>query len=201
MRLVSWLSMVLFLLAFAGLAAAADGPGTATVRQANTTLAALLKKEAAAGSTDEARLAAEVTEKLQSFLDVDELGHRALADHWQDLDEGKRAEFTKLLRDIVQKSYVKALRSRLHYGVAYDGEKTQGGNLLVTTRVLVDKQGTRQEIGVDYLLRRDGDHLRVYDLVTDGVGLVENYRAEFNKVIKREGFAGLLDRMRKKATG
>jgi ABC-type transporter MlaC component len=34
--------------------------------------------------------------------------------------------------------------------------------------------------------------------VTDGVGLVENYRAQFNKIIARDGFAGLMDRMRKK---
>jgi ABC-type transporter MlaC component len=35
-------------------------------------------------------------------------------------------------------------------------------------------------------------------VVTDGVGLVENYRAQFNKIIARDGFGGLMDRMRKK---
>jgi ABC-type transporter MlaC component len=31
------------------------------------------------------------------------------------------------------------------------------------------------------------------------VGLVENYRAQFNRIIAKEGFDGLLERMRKKA--
>ncbi len=201
MRWFHLFSIALFVLGLATGAAAAEGPGTTTVRQANATLTALLKKKASPGSADETHLATEVTEKLQSFLDVDELGRCALADHWNDLDAGQRGEFTKLLREIVQKSYLRALRARIEYGVLYDGEKTEGDHLLVRTRVRIDRQGTRQEIGVDYLLRRDGGHLRVFDLVTDGVGLVENYRAEFNKVIKREGFEGLLARMKKKVEG
>ena len=53
-------------------------------------------------------------------------------------------------------------------------------------------------MSVDYVLRKEGDTWRAYDLVTDGVGLVENYRAQFNKIIAKEGVAGLLERMRKK---
>jgi ABC-type transporter MlaC component len=35
-------------------------------------------------------------------------------------------------------------------------------------------------------------------VVTDGVGLVDNYRAQFNKIIAKDGMSGLIDRMRKK---
>jgi phospholipid transport system substrate-binding protein len=38
----------------------------------------------------------------------------------------------------------------------------------------------------------------VYDVVTDDLSLLENYRAEFNKVIARESFDALLGKMKKK---
>jgi phospholipid transport system substrate-binding protein len=53
-------------------------------------------------------------------------------------------------------------------------------------------------MSVDYALRKQGNSWRAFDLVTDGVGLVENYRAQFNKIIAKEGVNGLLERMRKK---
>jgi phospholipid transport system substrate-binding protein len=50
---------------------------------------------------------------------------------------------------------------------------------------------------LEYVLRQDGGTWRAYDVVTDGVGLVENYRAQFNKIIAKEGFDGLIARMQK----
>ena len=42
------------------------------------------------------------------------------------------------------------------------------------------------------------DHWVVYDVVTDEQSMLENYRAEFNKIINRDGFDALLKKMRKK---
>src|SRR6266545_1269784 len=106
---------LLVTLAVSRSALAADGPGTATVRKANATLTALLRRHPPAGSAEEQQLAHEVTASLQGFLDVEELGRRALTDHWATLAAAERAEFTKLLRELVQSSYLSALRSQLEY--------------------------------------------------------------------------------------
>ena len=47
------------------------------------------------------------------------------------------------------------------------------------------------------MLWKDG-HWVVYDVVTDEQSMLENYRAEFNKIINKDGFDALLKRMRKK---
>ena len=44
----------------------------------------------------------------------------------------------------------------------------------------------------------EGDKLRAWDVKTDGVGLVENYRTMFNKIIAKDGFDGLIAKMKKK---
>jgi phospholipid transport system substrate-binding protein len=190
--------LVALALALSVPAAAAEQPGTATVRQVNDKLQVLLKKKTAPGSAEEKQQAAEIDAKLKNFLDIDELGHRAMRDQWSKLTPAQQVEFTKLLREIVQGHYVRALRSELDYTVAYLGEKPAGEETTVSTELRLMKNGKKQVVGVDYALRKDNGNWRVFDIVTDGVGLVENYRSQFNQVIAKEGVEGLLARMRKK---
>ncbi len=183
-------------------AAGADTPpgqGTHAVQEANTTVRELLGHEVEPGSPAEKKLASQVTRSVRDFIDIDSLGEQAMRDHWAGLSSGKRREFLRLLRGLVEANYVRALRSNLEYRVRYLGEEAApGGRLLVRTEIQVERHGRARAIAIDYLLARDGKSWRASDVVTDGVGLVENYRAQFNKIIARDGFDSLVDRMRKK---
>jgi len=48
------------------------------------------------------------------------------------------------------------------------------------------------------LAELDGDKLKAWDIKTDGVGLVDNYREQFNKIVEKDGFDGLIAKMKKK---
>jgi phospholipid transport system substrate-binding protein len=176
-----------------------DGPGTKAVRNANDTIASLLKKKAAAGSAEEKEQAAKVTTSVRGFLDVDELGKRALVDHWTKLTAAQQKEFLELLRGLIEDNYVKGLRANLEYKVVYKGETEQAdGTRLVKTEIKTKRRGRPYTIKVDYVLQKSGTTWKCYDVVTDGVGLVENYRAQFDKIIGKDGFDGLLAKMKKK---
>jgi len=55
-------------------------------------------------------------------------------------------------------------------------------------------------VAIEYkLLIKEGRWL-VYDVITDEQSMLENYRAEFNKIINKESFDALLKRM-KEETG
>ena len=181
------------------LAAAQDGPGTKAVRKANETITKLLKQKAAPGSEAESKLAAKVTSSVRDFLDVDALGQRSLSDHWNSLSAAQQKEFLDLLRLLIEKNYVKGLRANLEFEVVYTGEKARGSDTVVSTQIKTTRRGRPYTLDIDYVLRKDGKSLRAWDVVTDGVGLVENYRAQFNKIIAKHGFDGLLSRMKKKA--
>ena len=177
--------------------ASADGSATKAVRQANKTISKLLTVNAEPGSPKEARVAKQVTDSVRGFLDVDELGRRAMVDHWAKLDEAQRKEFLDLLRALVEANYIKGLRARVDYKVVYSGEENRGDTVLVSTEVKAKRRGRPVTIAVDYSVRKEGKTFRVFDIATDGVGLVENYRAQFNRIIEKEKFDGLLSRMRK----
>lgn len=167
------------------------GPGTAVVKQANQTLSKLLKDKAAP---------AKVTASVRTFLDVDELGRAALVDHWKTLKPAEQTEFLAVLRQLIEANYVKGMNANLAYTVSYLGEHAEpNGDIVVNTKINAQRKGRPFSIAVDYVLRKDGAALRAFDVKTDGVGLVENYRAVFNKMIKAKGFGSVIDAMKKKA--
>jgi phospholipid transport system substrate-binding protein len=184
--------------AWAEPSAQAEGPGVNAVRRANERVSALLKQQTQPGSAAEKRRAQEITEQLAGFLDVAELGERALVDHWGKLEQKQKKEYLTLLRALVEANYIKVFRNNVDYDIRYLKEEAEGVNRRVYTELVVNKPEGKQTIGVDYVLRPDGQGWRAFDIVTDGVGMIENYRSQFNKIIAKEGVKGLLERMRKK---
>ena len=195
--LVSILSLVALVAPRA--AHAADGPGTKAVKSANDTISASLKTKATPGSDAEKKAAAKVTESVRNFLDIDELARRALVDHWGKLSKAQQDDYLATLRGLIEDNYIKGLRANLQYQVAYKGESTNPDKtLLVKTEVTAKKKGRPVKIAVDYVLVESGGKLKCFDIQTDGVGLVANYRTQFNKIIAKDGFDGLLAKMKKK---
>jgi phospholipid transport system substrate-binding protein len=189
-------------IASAGKAGKKDGPGTKAVRGANDTIGALLAKKVEAGSQDEKDLAAKVTDSVRGFLDVDALGERALSDHWSTLSDTQKKEYLDLLRALIEDNYVKGLRANLDYKVKYKSEaKQKDGTRLVKTEIKTKRHGRPFTVKVDYVLELDGKSWKAFDVVTDGVSLVDNYRAQFNKIIAKDGFDGLIAKMKKKRAG
>jgi len=196
---------IALLLTFTASAAlAAPGPGTAAVKQANETINGLLKQKVAAGSKEETDLATKVTTSVRSFIDIDELGKRAMVDQWAKLTPKQQTDFLGLLRELIEAQYVKGLRSNLDYAVKYTDETSdKDGNIDVATTIETKRKGRPITIQIDYVLVKQGATYKAWDVKTDGVGLVENYRTMFNKIIAKDGFDGLMGKMRdkKKDTG
>jgi len=196
-RLIILLFALLAAPAFAG----TPGPGTASVKAANQKISGLLKQKVAAGSKEEKDLAGKVTGSVRDFLDIDELGKRALADQWSKGTPAQQQEYLSTLRALIEDNYIKGLRSNLEYTVDYTGESIENGNPVVVTQINTKRHNRPYKIEVDYVLKKDGDKLKAWDVKTDGVGLVENYKEQFNKIVEKDGFAGLISKMKKKLQG
>jgi phospholipid transport system substrate-binding protein len=191
--------IVLLIAMFAVPAFADSKPGTTVVKTANEKISGLLKQKVAAGSKEEKDLAAKVTTSVRDFLDIDELGKRAMADQWSKLKPDEQTTFLATLRSLIEDNYVRGLRANLEYTVDYNGESTdKDGNIVVATQINTKRHGRPYKIEVDYVLKKDGDKWKAWDVKTDGVGLVENYRTQFNKIIEKDGFNGLISKMKKK---
>jgi phospholipid transport system substrate-binding protein len=163
--------------------------GTEVIQKANTRLRELLTSKAPASK---------VTAELRGLFDIGDLTKRALVDHWDKLTPAQRSGMQDTMRAIVEKNYIKQLRSNLEYEIKYVGEEKQGDDLRVKTVIQAQRKGRPLEIPVEYLLRAEDNTWRAYDVITDEVSLVDNYRSQFNRIIGKEGIAGLQKRMKDK---
>ncbi len=180
-----------------GYANAESGPATLALRQANATIQGLIQENVRKGTPEALALEGKIVMTVRQFLDIDELGRRALRDHTDSISPSQLDELLRLLRNLIEQSYVNALLSNKAYTVNYLDE-TNGSERQVSTEVHTTRKGRPYVVQVDFHLRREGAQWRAYDVETDGVSLIRNYRAQFNRIIAKEGYEGLLARMKKR---
>lgn len=158
----------------------------------------LLAQKTKAGTGAAKKNKEEVKKLVNSLLDFPELARLSLAKHWEGRSEKERTEFTGILKDLIERNYVKQLRSNLDYKLDYKSEKITGENALVSTVVKVEKKGRVTEIQIDYKLRKVKGTWMVFDVVTDEVSIVQNYRSQFNRIIRKESYEALVKKMKRK---
>jgi phospholipid transport system substrate-binding protein len=127
------------------------------------------------------------------IFDFAEITRRSLGRHWQSATPAEREELTRLLTALLERAYLGRLEQYSGERVVLAGEAVDGELATVRTR-LVARGGL--EIPVDYRLYRAGDRWVAYDVAVEGVSLVANYRAQFNKIIQTSSAQVLVQRLR-----
>ena len=129
------------------------------------------------------------------IFDFEEISRRTLGRHWQARTAAERDEFIQVFGDLLERSYIGKIETYSGDKVALLGDAIDGDLATVRTRI-VTRQGS--EIPVDYRMLRRGERWRAYDVVIEGVSLVANYRAQFDKIIQRTSYQQLVKQVREK---
>ena len=177
----------------------ADSSPLAELRKSNNTLKKLLAKQPPSWSPENDARNSDVRKVVDGFLAFDELARRALNRHWDGLSPKQRTEFVSTLRDLVDRNYLRQIHGKPDYDLKFDKE-TKNGNEAEVHGVLTTVTSKGKKVSVDLIYKTiyKGGHWVVYDVVTDDQSLLENYRAEFNKIIDKDGFDALVKRMKRK---
>lgn len=128
-------------------------------------------------------------------FDYEEMSRRSLGTSWTNLSDKDKHEFVSLFQTLLVNTYADKIESYTGDGVQYINERTEKEYAEVRTKVLTGKT----DIPLDYRLLHKGSAWRVYDVVVDGVSLVNNYRGQFSKILRNGSYADLVDQLRKKS--
>ena len=128
-------------------------------------------------------------------FDYQEMSRRALGAPWNSLSDQEKQEFVGLFQTLLTNTYADKIESYSGEGVHYLHERMEKDYAEVRTKVLSGKT----EIPLDYRLINRADDWRVYDVVVDGVSLVNNYRGQFTKILRATSYSDLVDQLRKKS--
>jgi phospholipid transport system substrate-binding protein len=179
-------------LTFAVVAPAFAGPGTDTMKAKQATLFDLLRQ----GSPDAQK---KIDGIFDDMIDYAAFAEASLGTEWSARSDAEKAEFSDLLKQLVRKSYQKNLKKILGYDVTYSGEDpADGGAVLVKTTSKAKDNARDEPVEIDFKMLQKGAAWKVQDIVTEGVSTVQSYRNQFTKIIKKDGFRALIDKMKKK---
>ncbi len=144
------------------------------------------------GAAAERRLSA----LLGELLDVRALSERVLGSVWSERSEAERRRFVEVLGKLVERSYRKGVRRTLGYRVRILGAERREDGVLVRTEARSKRDRRAPPIAIDYLMvRRGPGDWRIVDIVTDGVSLTRNYRRRFRRVLRKEGWRVLMEKL------
>ena len=173
------------------------GPVTDQLRRSIDRVTAILADPALEGPAMTTPRRAALRRVMDEVIDFPEAAKRALGAHWRARTEAERAEFVGLFQELVEYSYIVRIEPYAGEKVLYVGESVEGERATVRTR-LETKQ--HQEIAIDYHLHRQENRWLVYDVSISGVGLVGNYRTQFNTIIQTSSYAALITRIKARLT-
>ncbi|WKZ57573.1 MAG: ABC transporter substrate-binding protein [Bdellovibrionota bacterium] len=133
-------------------------------------------------------------ETLNERFDFEEMARRSLGPEWTKRSAEERTEFVKVFSDLLARTYLSRVETVSQETVQIVSERAEFPRSLVKTTVTA----SNEKFPLDYkLIHRDGGW-KVYDVVIENIGLVANYRNEFSGIIRKEGFDGLLTKLREK---
>ena len=193
-RLLSIHFFFLFLLSSLVPGANAGVP-TDQVKQTVDKVIDILKNKELKKPEKESERKAAIRKVVGERFDFEEMAKRSLALHWRNRTPQDKKEFVPLFSDLLERSYVKKIEKYTDEKILYTGEKIEGNYAVVDTKVITKRN---VETPIEYRLLKEDAGWKVYDVVIEGVSLINNYRTQFNKIIRENSYQELVKRMKNK---
>jgi phospholipid transport system substrate-binding protein len=129
------------------------------------------------------------------MFDFAEVSKRTLAQNWGKFSPQQQKEFIDLYTSLLEDTYADKI-------MAYTDEKIVFTNEVTLTDKTAEVRSTvlrkTAEVPINYRVMLKDDGWRVYDVVIEGVSLINNYRTQFREILANKPPAQLLEIIRKK---
>ena len=135
-------------------------------------------------------------------FDWEEMARRTLGPHWRDITPEQQKQFIDIFVDFLERTYISKIDLFLQEAKDFTAKNIsylketieQERYAMVETKILLNDK----ELPLNYKLINKNGSWVVYDLTIEGVGLVSNYRTQFNEILANGSFATLIDKLKAK---
>jgi phospholipid transport system substrate-binding protein len=152
-------------------------------------------KDLKAGNKEKAYKITE--EKILPYFDFDRISKLVLGKAWPAATKDEQEAFKKEFKTMLVKTYGSALLKFKDQTLNYKPTRFQPSDEEVLVKTEILKSGA-PPLPIDYMLEKDGDSWKVFDIIIEGVSLVTNFRGQFGNEIKQNGIASLISKLAEK---
>jgi phospholipid transport system substrate-binding protein len=158
----------------------------------------VLRDESLKGESGKNTKKTKIRSIANGMFDFAELSRRTLGPDWKKLNAGQQKEFVDLYSDLLEDTYASKLLSYTNEKVLYGKERNLTAKTVEVETTIVTKKA---DIPVNYRLVPKGSDWKVYDVVIEGVSLINNYRSQFREILTNKPPDALIEHLRKKVGG
>ena len=138
-------------------------------------------------------------EKIETIanemFDYVALSKLTLGRSWRDFNKEQQKEFVSLYRSILKKAYMDKILAYTDEQVVFDRDIMLSENKAeVHTRIITKSA----EIPINYRLYLKDGQWKVYDVIVEGISLVQNYRTQFREILANNSPEEVLKILREK---
>lgn len=184
--LASWAGAIYLLLMLWTAAWAEEAllPAQQVVQKTSDSLQASLQKPEY--KQDFRKATALVEQVIEPHVNFKQISILVLGKYWKTATPEQQERFKKEFRMLVVRTYTTAFTEYSDWKIRYlpVQEDAGGKKLLVRTEVL---QAGAQPVGVNYRMAIEDGNWKVYDVLIEGVSLLQNYRTSFTEEVGRTG--------------
>jgi phospholipid transport system substrate-binding protein len=187
--------IAVYIFTIVSFATAASAP-TDALKASIDSILEILRNKNLAQTDKKAERRSQIRAVIRNRFDFREMARRSLAANWKKRSSEEQNEFVEIFSDLLQSSYIGKIEGYTDEKITYDKEvlKKKGRYGVVSTTIVAKDVN----IPIDYKLILKNDKWWVYDVVVEGVSFISTYRSQYNRVIKRESYAALIEKMKSK---
>jgi phospholipid transport system substrate-binding protein len=134
-------------------------------------------------------------EGIHPRFDFEDMSRRALGQTWRRISKTEQDDFVQLFKQLLEDSYLNNIQGFKGEKILYTNEVEESDYARVDTKLLT-KEG--EPIAINYNLHKVGADWKVYDVVIGNISIVNNYRAQFTRLLGKDSFPEVLSLLREK---
>jgi len=130
---------------------------------------------------------------VTTMFDFREMAKSSLGLNWNGLTAEEQKNFVGLFTRLVEQRYIGKIDSYDNQQVIYRKQLVKDDKAMIYTDI-VDKD---LETPIVYRMQQNQGKWLIYDLKIENVSLIANYRRDFDAIIRKEQFTGLVEKITK----
>lgn len=194
-RLIAMLGLGLLLVA--GAVQAQVSEPEALVRETTDRVLQALEQNKERLKNDPQAVQALVSEIVLPHFDFELMSRLVLARSWREASADQRQRFVNEFRQLLIRTYGTSLSQYSNQKVEYLPSQPDPDPKRATVRTQI-RQSDGPPVPVVYQLRQTKDGWKVFDVVIEGISLVQNYRTSFAAEIRQGGLDALIQRIQER---
>ena len=160
-----------------------------------TTVASLSAEASSiARETDQAARQRKALNLLQKYFDFETFAKWTLHDHWDGLSDGQRQRFLDAFSDRFMTNALDSLSKRSERSVKFRVIRQAERKEFTEVFCEILHNGSGDDLTLTWVHRNN--RWGLVDVSVAGAYLAANYQGQFNKLIRKYGFEGLMERLR-----